>query len=114
MPVDQGAAPWTRGVLQALLLRYRVAPVHGDDAQPRVRQQVRVLLAASHKPGWPRVAVEDGRRGGNRREGVARAPRDDQADEGRPGGHTGAVRRGYGPEALRVVAGGRAHHVPRD
>ena len=29
-------------MLQALLLRHRVAPVHGGDAQPRVRQQVRL------------------------------------------------------------------------
>mmetsp|Transcript_31399 Transcript_31399/g.91703 ORF Transcript_31399/g.91703 Transcript_31399/m.91703 type:complete len:371 (-) Transcript_31399:83-1195(-) len=101
-------------MLQALLLRHFLLPVHGGHALARVREQVRVLLAAPQEPDGHRVEVEDGRAGDDRGRGRGAAPAHDQGVQGYPRRQEGALGGGHECAALRAVSRGRADHVPQD
>mmetsp|Transcript_54714 Transcript_54714/g.173761 ORF Transcript_54714/g.173761 Transcript_54714/m.173761 type:complete len:208 (+) Transcript_54714:204-827(+) len=101
-------------MLQALVLRHRVAPVHGGHPLAGVCQQVRVLLAPPHQPRGEGVEVGDGPRRHDRRHRRERARQDGQANEGRAWGPARQAGRGHGPPALRAEPGGGTHHVPAD
>ena len=104
VPLDQEPAPGPRRAATKHTC-YGITSYQCMEAtpQPRVCQQVHLLLEAPQEPRRHQLAVEGGRPGDDRGEGAGLARPDGQTDEGRPRGEARPPGRSANRAALRPL-----------